>query len=67
VLLTAGYEGVRQATRRYEAAHALRLNAFSTTTATVGKYSVFSELLACIYGGMVCWWTLPSITWTFVH
>ncbi|RHZ71516.1 hypothetical protein CDV55_107855 [Aspergillus turcosus] len=37
VLLTAGYEGVRQATRRYEAAHAQRLNAFSTTTATVGN------------------------------
>jgi copper transporter 1 len=38
VLLTAGYEGVRQATRKYEAAHAQRLNAFSTTTATIGKY-----------------------------
>ncbi|KAE8382788.1 Ctr copper transporter family-domain-containing protein [Aspergillus bertholletiae] len=29
VLLTAGYEGVRQLTRRYEAAHAQRLNAFN--------------------------------------
>ncbi|GFF37468.1 copper transport protein CTR2 [Aspergillus udagawae] len=37
VLLTAGYEGVRQATRKYEAAHAQRLNAFSTTTATIGN------------------------------
>ncbi|KAB8077543.1 Ctr copper transporter family-domain-containing protein [Aspergillus leporis] len=30
VLLTAGYEGVRQLTRRYEAAHEKRLNAFNT-------------------------------------
>jgi hypothetical protein len=35
VLLTAGYEGVRQVTRRYEAAHAQRLNAF--TAAVTGK------------------------------
>ncbi|KAI9374768.1 Ctr copper transporter [Aspergillus egyptiacus] len=32
VLLTAGYEGVRQVTRRYEIAHARRLGAFSTST-----------------------------------
>ncbi|KAH1544768.1 hypothetical protein KXX57_005279 [Aspergillus fumigatus] len=37
VLLTAGYEGVRQATRKYEAAQAQRLNVFSTTTATIGN------------------------------
>ena len=36
VLLTAGYEGVRQVTRRYEAAHAKRLNAFAATTNTGG-------------------------------
>ncbi|KAB8229231.1 low-affinity Cu transporter [Aspergillus alliaceus] len=30
VLLTAGYEGVRQLTRRYETAQAQRLNAFNT-------------------------------------
>ncbi|GAB1213769.1 hypothetical protein ATERTT37_002922 [Aspergillus terreus] len=35
VLLTAGYEGVRQVTRRYEAAHAQRLNAF--TAAVTGR------------------------------
>lgn len=29
VLLTAGYEGVREITRRYEASHAQRLKAFS--------------------------------------
>ncbi|KAJ5114930.1 hypothetical protein NUU61_000689, partial [Penicillium alfredii] len=34
VLLTAGYEGVRQATRRYEAAHARRLNSFTSSVAT---------------------------------
>ncbi|KAE8309114.1 hypothetical protein BDV41DRAFT_567621 [Aspergillus transmontanensis] len=31
VLLTAGYEGIRQLTRRYEAAHAQRMNAFNTS------------------------------------
>ncbi|KAJ5769375.1 hypothetical protein N7520_003934 [Penicillium odoratum] len=34
VLLTAGYEGVRQITRKYEAAHARRLNAFTAVTST---------------------------------
>ncbi|KAJ5884880.1 Ctr copper transporter [Penicillium taxi] len=34
VLLTAGYEGVRQVTRKYEAAHAQRLSAFATTSST---------------------------------
>ncbi|OJJ99376.1 hypothetical protein ASPACDRAFT_44039 [Aspergillus aculeatus ATCC 16872] len=34
VLLTAGYEGVRQLTRRFEVAHAKRLSAY--TTAAVG-------------------------------
>lgn len=36
VLLTAGYEGVRQITRKYEAAYNQRLNAFSATTTTGG-------------------------------
>ncbi|KAJ5692613.1 hypothetical protein N7462_002036 [Penicillium macrosclerotiorum] len=36
VLLTAGYEGVRQVTRKYEASHNQRLNAFVATTATSG-------------------------------
>ncbi|PYH90892.1 Ctr copper transporter [Aspergillus ellipticus CBS 707.79] len=35
VLLTAGYEGIRQVTRRVEAAHAKRLSAY-TTVATGG-------------------------------
>ncbi|KAJ5233772.1 uncharacterized protein N7469_005538 [Penicillium citrinum] len=34
VLLTAGYEGVRHITRKYEAAHNQRLNAFVATTST---------------------------------
>lgn len=33
VLLAAGYEGVRQVTRRYEAAHNQRLDAFAISTA----------------------------------
>ncbi|KAI9927784.1 hypothetical protein MW887_002636 [Aspergillus wentii] len=32
VLLTAGYEGIRELTRRYEAAHIRRLSAFTATT-----------------------------------
>ncbi|KAJ6157464.1 hypothetical protein N7470_005056 [Penicillium chermesinum] len=34
VVLTAGYEGVRQFTRRYEIAHAQRLSAFMNSSAT---------------------------------
>ncbi|THC97999.1 hypothetical protein EYZ11_002501 [Aspergillus tanneri] len=41
VLLTAGYEGVRQLTRRFEAAHAKRLSAF--TSATTGGNDVADE------------------------
>lgn len=53
VLLTAGYEGVRQATRSFESAHAKRLNAFSTTTATGGGMSFF------LVGEMLGeWWVL---------
>lgn len=36
VILTAGYEGLRATTRKYEAAHAQRLSAFLGTTATTG-------------------------------
>ncbi|KAI2901367.1 hypothetical protein CBS63078_1687 [Aspergillus niger] len=38
VLLTAGYEGIRQLTRRFEAAHARRLSAY-TTVAVGGRDS----------------------------
>ncbi|KAF3023908.1 hypothetical protein E8E15_007183 [Penicillium rubens] len=41
VILTAGYEGVRSATRKYEAAHAQRLSVLSTS-ATTGVPAVFS-------------------------
>ncbi|KAE8386562.1 Ctr copper transporter [Aspergillus alliaceus] len=37
VLLTAGYEGVRQLTRRYETAQAQRLNAFNTPSLGVSR------------------------------
>lgn len=47
VLLTAGYEGVRQITRRYEAAHARRLSAFINTSATGGR--------SCISLGFGLW------------
>lgn len=40
VLLTAGYEGIRQLTRRYEAAHAQRLNAFNTPAVGGKPYSL---------------------------
>lgn len=36
VILAAGYEGIRSATRKYEAAHAQRLSAFLGTSATTG-------------------------------
>ncbi|RHZ65318.1 low-affinity Cu transporter [Aspergillus thermomutatus] len=54
VLLTAGYEGVRQLTRRYEAAHAQHLNTFSTTTATIGKYFVLFWAIQRI-STVACW------------
>lgn len=44
VLLTAGYEGVRKATKRYEAGYKQRLGAFGATSIT-GKSSVLVLLL----------------------
>lgn len=37
VILTAGYEGIRSITRKYEAAHAQRLSTFVGTVNTGGK------------------------------
>jgi hypothetical protein len=54
VLLTAGYEGVRQLTRRYEAAHEKRLNAFNTP-AVGGKLYILSMVLTMRYIQWVCW------------
>lgn len=46
VLLTAGYEGVRQITRKYETAYHQRLNAFTATTATGrGMFSTILDLV----------------------
>lgn len=42
VLLTAGYEGVRSVTRKYEAAHNQWLNSFPVTSATGGGMSFIS-------------------------
>lgn len=39
VILTAGYEGIRSVTRKYEAAHAQRLSAFVNTSANTGGKS----------------------------
>lgn len=43
VILTAGYEGIRSVTRKYEATHAQRLATFVATSAnTGGKSSTLS-------------------------
>lgn len=60
VILTAGYEAVRQITRRYEAAHNQRLNAFTTTSTTGGKSSSFHPFLA-IYMALA-WWIWSYIS-----
>lgn len=39
VVLTAGYEGVRQVTRKYEVAHTQRLSGFLGSSATAGGRS----------------------------
>lgn len=36
VLLTAGYEWIRQVTRKYDAAHTQRLDGFVASSATLG-------------------------------
>ncbi|CAP86005.1 Copper transport protein [Penicillium chrysogenum] len=45
VILTAGYEGVRSATRKYEAAHAQRLSVLSTS-ATTGDAETADPIIA---------------------
>ncbi|KAJ5886883.1 uncharacterized protein N7473_009557 [Penicillium subrubescens] len=49
VLLTAGYEGVRQITRKYEAAHNQRLNAFAISTSTNGGDGIPEPVTANIH------------------
>jgi copper transporter 1 len=57
VLLTAGYEGVRQITRKYEAAHNQRLNAFAISTSTGGgMFNPSSFLDECLlYVAVFVW------------
>ncbi|PTU17569.1 hypothetical protein P175DRAFT_0512289 [Aspergillus ochraceoroseus IBT 24754] len=43
VILTAGYEGVRQVTRQYEVAHARRLSAYSSTA--VGSNEIGNDAI----------------------
>ncbi|CAI7574717.1 unnamed protein product [Penicillium glandicola] len=45
VILTAGYEGIRSVTRKYEAAHAQRLSAFGSTSAT-GDAEIADPIIA---------------------
>ncbi|OQD77007.1 hypothetical protein PENDEC_c003G06363 [Penicillium decumbens] len=46
VLLTAGYEGVRSVTRKYEAAHNQRLNSFPVSSATGGEDGILDQSIA---------------------
>ncbi|KAJ5970963.1 uncharacterized protein N7479_000881 [Penicillium vulpinum] len=46
VILTAGYEGVRSATRKYEAAHVQRLSAFLSLPATTGDAEIADPIIA---------------------
>ncbi|CDM32234.1 hypothetical protein DTO013E5_3559 [Penicillium roqueforti] len=46
VILAAGYEGIRSATRKYEAAHAQRLSAFLGTSATTGDAEIADPIIA---------------------
>lgn len=53
VLLTAGYEGVRNITRKYEAAHNQRLSAFAAVSSTGGRsefhtVASYTRWLVCI-------------------
>lgn len=51
VLLTAGYEGVRQVTRRYEAGHVQRVGGFigSTTGESIAFY-LYGLVELCCFG-----------------
>ncbi|KAJ6112125.1 hypothetical protein N7523_008186 [Penicillium sp. IBT 18751x] len=52
VLLTAGYEGVRAVTRRYEAAHYQRLNSFPVSSATGGEDGILGQSIANVSEGI---------------
>ncbi|KAJ5555260.1 hypothetical protein N7535_007698 [Penicillium sp. DV-2018c] len=46
VILTAGYEGIRSVTRKYEAVHAQRLSAFVGSYANTGDNEIADPILA---------------------
>ncbi|KAJ5780646.1 hypothetical protein N7457_005806 [Penicillium paradoxum] len=46
VILTAGYEGVRSVTRKYEAAHAQRLSRFMATSVNTGDNEIADPIIA---------------------
>jgi copper transporter 1 len=58
VLLTAGYEGIRSLTRKYEEAHAKRLSTFVSSVANTGGKSYSFRGL----GAHQVWYIL-STTW----
>ena len=58
ILLTAGYEGVRQLTRRFEAAHVQRLRAFSNSIATGGRLLSFPFLSFPFLFSIVVVWSV---------
>ncbi|KAJ6009588.1 hypothetical protein N7499_005014 [Penicillium canescens] len=46
VILTAGYEGIRSVTRKYEATHAQRLATFVATSANTGDDEIADPIIA---------------------
>lgn len=57
VFLTAGYEAVRQITRRYEVGRAQRLQAFSATVSTGGKH-LFSSISHSTRNMLYAFWII---------
>lgn len=53
VLLTAGYEGVRQVTRRYEAGHVQRVGGFIGSTTGESCISLYMDWLNYVFGIVV--------------
>ena len=52
VLLTAGYEGIRQVTRKYEVAHKQHLNAFAAASTTGGRSKESFRDMATTFAGV---------------
>lgn len=48
VLLSAGYEGVREISRQYEQSHATKMSAFSSSTSSMSPFNSSKPHYACI-------------------